>query len=294
MEQEAIARRENVVMEQKPIRVLLVEDDTVDQMAFARFVRRDGLPYDYQTAGSVAKAKSMLAAESFDIVVADYMLGDGTVMDLIADFRGIPFVVVTGTGDEQTAVQAMRKGAGDYVIKDAAGSYLVMLPPTIDQVLDRQRAKDELRNYQQYLEQIVQERTAELEAEIDQRKRGQVEREKLIAELETRNAELERFVYTVSHDLKTPLLSISWLIGAIKEDMASGRSEDAAQNADRVGKAVETMTQLLEDVLNLARTGRVIGDREDVALAELAREAAALLENRVAEQKARIDIVDAD
>ena len=60
------------------IRLLLVEDDKVDQMAFERYAKNNKLPYDYTIAGSVAEAERIIKSISFDVIISDYVLGDGT------------------------------------------------------------------------------------------------------------------------------------------------------------------------------------------------------------------------
>ena len=114
-------------MEDKKIRLLLVEDDKIDQMAFERFVREKNLPYDYTIAGSIAEAKEILKSISFDVIISDYMLGDGTSFELFDQFKDLPVIVTTGTGNEAVAVEAMKLGAYDYIIKDPEGHYVKTL-----------------------------------------------------------------------------------------------------------------------------------------------------------------------
>jgi DNA-binding NarL/FixJ family response regulator len=154
-----------------PIRLLLVEDDEVDQMAFKRFVRSAELAYDYRVAGSVAAAGREMAAGDFDIVVADYMLTDGTLFDLMEHIGGIPVIVTTGAGDEQTAVEAMKLGARDYLIKDNHGQYLKTLAYIVESTLKYRQVKKELEHYQEHLEELVKKRTARLEVELRVRNR---------------------------------------------------------------------------------------------------------------------------
>jgi len=80
-------------MKDRKIRLLLVEDDKVDQMAFERFVRSKELPYDYTIAGSVAKADKIIKSISFDVIIVDYMLGDGTSFELFDLFKELPVIV---------------------------------------------------------------------------------------------------------------------------------------------------------------------------------------------------------
>ncbi|MCP3962039.1 MAG: EAL domain-containing protein [bacterium] len=127
------------------LRLLLVEDDTVDRMAFERFVKRRGLDYDVTVARSADEARELLDRESFDIVLTDYHLGDGTGVEVLELEPGIPVIVITGAGDEETAVAAMRAGAYDYLIKDAERRYLKMMTVTIDNALRRHASEVELK-----------------------------------------------------------------------------------------------------------------------------------------------------
>ena len=150
---------------EKGIRLLLVEDDEVDQIAFARFVKAKRLNYAYTMAGSKTEARKVVDNQTFDIVIADYILGDGTVFDLFDHFKGLPVIVTTGAGNEEIAVAAMKRGAYDYLIKDAAGRYLETLPLRVDIALKRHRTERQLQEYQENLEVLVHERTKQLDIE---------------------------------------------------------------------------------------------------------------------------------
>jgi len=154
-------------------RLLLVEDNQIDQMAFKRFVQREGLDYTYRIAGSVAEAREHIRAEVFDVIVLDYLLGDGTAFDLFDNAKGTPVVVVTGSEDAEIAVQSIQKGAYDYITKDADGDYLTTLPITVFKALSRKHAEEQIGLYREHLEELVKERTVELEAEIAERNRAE-------------------------------------------------------------------------------------------------------------------------
>ena len=160
-------------MKEKDIRLLLVEDDKVDQMAFERFVKREKLPYLYTIAGSVDEASKTLEASTFDVIISDYLLGDGTSFELFDLYQGTPVIVTTGSGDEDVAVQAMKLGACDYLIKDPDGNYLKTLPITVELALKRTQNEKELQGYHENLQTLVEERTAELQAEIIERKKAE-------------------------------------------------------------------------------------------------------------------------
>lgn len=125
------------------LHILLVEDDPIDQMAFRRLVRDENLPYEYSIAGSVASAQALLSQEHFEIVLLDYHLQDGTGFDVLAQSVNLcPTIFITGVGDEEIAVKAMKAGAEDYLIKDQKRHYLKMLALTIDQALKRRLAEE--------------------------------------------------------------------------------------------------------------------------------------------------------
>ncbi|MFQ5572019.1 MAG: PAS domain S-box protein, partial [Rhodothermales bacterium] len=145
-------------------------------MAFERFVRREELPYEYVIAGSVSEARAALASDRFDAALVDYVLGDGTAFDLFDDLGALPFIVVTGSGNEEVAVEVMKAGTLDYVIKDAEGHYLGTIPTTIENAISRRRAEEELRRYRERLEDMVAERTADLKAANDELRREIAER----------------------------------------------------------------------------------------------------------------------
>ncbi len=146
-------------------KILLIEDDKLDQMAFRRLVKDQALPYDYSIAGSFAEAVKILDSDDFDIVISDYSLGDGTAFDVLETTRDTPVVLATGAGDEETAVRAMKAGACDYMIKDIERNYLKVLPHVIRNAVEHKRTEDELKQYHSNLESLVKERTEQLAAE---------------------------------------------------------------------------------------------------------------------------------
>ena len=109
--------------------------------------------------------------------------------------------------------------------------------------------------------------------DITERKHTEAEREKLIANLEQQNAELERFFYTVSHDLKTPLITLKGFMGVLREDLAASDTQAVEDDVARMSNAATKMSELLEDLLELSRIGRVVNPSENVSIEELAHEA---------------------
>lgn len=130
----------------------------------------------------------------------------------------------------------------------------------------------------------------DLETEIAEKKRAQSEREALIDELEAKNAELERFAYTVSHDLKSPLVTTQGFLGLLEKDLAAADAARVAHDVERLRAAAGTMHRLLDDLLELSRIGRLVNPPEAVKLDELVREALDLVAGRLAESGIEIEI----
>jgi len=97
-------------------------------------------------------------------------------------------------------------------------------------------------------------------------------RQTFISELEAKNAELEQFTYTVSHDLKSPLVTINGFLGYLEKDALSGDMERVKANVVRISSATQKMDRLLSDLLELSRVGRLMNPPEDIPFEEIVRE----------------------
>lgn len=130
-----------------------------------------------------------------------------------------------------------------------------------------------------------------LERMFEEHKRAQSERERLIEELQRSNAELEWFSYTVSHDLKTPLVTIGGFAGLVEQDAERGDARALRRDVGSIRKAVGHMKGLLNEVLRLSRVGQQPTHREEVDLGALARESVELLSGKIKERgiEVRID-----
>jgi PAS domain S-box-containing protein len=117
--------------------------------------------------------------------------------------------------------------------------------------------------------------------DISERKCAERERNELIAKLEAQNAELEQFTYTVSHDLKSPLITIKGYIGMLSEDLLEMDTHAVQSDLSRISLAADKMGSLLDDLLELSRIGRMVNPPESVSLVELAKEVLEILEGRL-------------
>jgi two-component system sensor kinase FixL len=126
--------------------------------------------------------------------------------------------------------------------------------------------------------------------DLSDSRKHQVELDRLLAELEARSEEMERFVYTVSHDLKSPLVTIKGFLGLLERDMAAGHAERIESDLTRIRTAADTMQRLLDDLLELSRVGRLVNSPEVVSLTDLADEAAELVAGRLAQRGVTVTV----
>ena len=124
---------------------------------------------------------------------------------------------------------------------------------------------------------------ATLQKELDQR-------QELINELENKNGELERFTYTVSHDLKSPLVTITGFLGFLEKDAINGRLDRVKSSIVRISEAAKKMQALLNDLLELSRIGRLMNAPEIFSFGEIVHDAIDHVRGRLDEADAIVEI----
>jgi len=127
--------------------------------------------------------------------------------------------------------------------------------------------------------------------DISDRKAAEREREQLIEHLEQKNAELEQFTYTVSHDLKSPLVTIKGFLGMLERSAREGNLERLNSDVGRISAAADRMKQLLDELLELSRIGRVVNDSVEVSLSEIAHEVAESLSGILRERGVSLELM---
>jgi signal transduction histidine kinase len=116
------------------------------------------------------------------------------------------------------------------------------------------------------------------------------ERKKLIKELEAKNTELERYTYTVAHDLKSPIITIKGFLALVRKDLESRDEKQIFDDLTRIDNAADKMQVLLEELLELSRIGRLINPPQKLLLADIVREVIELLTRKISDKGIKIEI----
>jgi two-component system, sensor histidine kinase and response regulator len=211
-------------------RLLIVDDEPAHMTALYHTL--EDADYDVTAFSDAALALESMQRQMFDLLLTDLKM---PVMDGITLLRAaqkidphLVGIVMTGHGAIDTAIEAMKAGAQDYILKPFKLSVIL---PVLSRALEVRRMRIEIADLQQRLRQHV-------------------------IELEAANQELEAFSSSISHDLRAPLRAIAGFSSLLVENYCAQLPADARQLLDRVQVSVNRMQQLIEHMLRFARLSR--------------------------------------
>lgn len=254
----------------KPIRVLYMEDDE----GLASLVKKKLLRENFETDIAVngEEGLAMLRRGSYDIVAIDYDIpvynGLEVIQAMLDGENPPPIIMITGVGSEALAVEAMKLGVGDYVVKDFDGRYIELIPTVIRRVLkqhklalEKEIADEALKRAKDNLELKVKERTKELNRanrglikELNER----IETEKKLRESEERLRFLSSQLMTTQERERKRIAqelhdSIGQYLTTIKLRIRQVHDNIPDVNKVPVLESLDTITTIVQDTIGEVR-----------------------------------------
>jgi len=258
----------------RPLARLLIVDDEAPQMrALCDTLEQEG----YETTGftSAKEALRVLKQRDFDLLLTDLMMPEMDGISFLEAAVGVDQtmvgIIMTGAGSITTAVEAMKRGALDYILKPFKLSAIL---PVLSRALEVRRLR--LQNIE--LLKRVSERTAELE--------------KVNRQLEFANRELEAFSYSVSHDLRAPVRAAKGFSMILAEEFSTQMPDEAQRLLKRVTGSVDHMSHLIEDLLQFSRFSRQPISRQWISMTALVAEVLRALQEEQEEREVDLRISD--
>jgi C4-dicarboxylate-specific signal transduction histidine kinase len=253
-------------MSAKHVAVLLVEDNPADSELITEMLSAvPNVRFDLQSAWSLSGGLARLAEATFDVALLDLSLPDASGLEACVKVRAraptIPIVVLTGLDDEELAVEALKQGAQDYLVKGHIGSNL--LSRSLRYAIERNKVEVALQAARKDLERRVEERTAELRAANLRLQREMADR-KVAEEKERQHREelahvarlntMGEMASSLAHEINQPLTAI---VGYTRSCLRRLRSADwsadelvdplekAAAEAKRGGEIIRRLRKLV-------------------------------------------------
>jgi signal transduction histidine kinase len=255
---------------QAVVRVCLIDDDEEDFLITSRLLSKiPDRKYEVSWIPSYENARAEIYKSNFDIFLIDYRLGIHSGLELIneANANGVrfPMILLTGQGDFEIDVQAMKAGASDYLVKGTFNHDY--LDRAIRYSIGHAKSMSEITKLNVMLEKRVEARTQEIEEAINQLEKTNknLEREvkeRIKAEQKIQAAfqkekelnELKsRFVSMASHEFRTPLSTILSSASLIARYTEKADEEKRTKHVNRIMSSVNHLTDMLNDLLSLGK-----------------------------------------
>jgi signal transduction histidine kinase len=245
---------------ERDVRVLLVEDNDADAELAVRALRKGGFAPVYDVVRNAKEFLEYLHKNSYEVVLADYSVPGWNGMETVEILRreglDIPVIVVSGALGDLRAVECIKHGAADYVLKD----HLPRLPESVRRALDDKQLRHAHRETQE--------------------------------ELVRSNRDLEQFAYVASHDLQEPLRMVATYTQLLAERYRGKLDAEADKYIHHAVDGALRMQTLVNDLLAFSRVGRQGRGLESTDCNLVVRSAIANLDSAIQESGARVLVAD--
>lgn len=236
------------------LKLLLVDDDEIDRNVFKRYLNAfPGNEFSILEFETGMAGLEYCNQQKPDCMLLDYSLPDLNGLDLISKIQdpSFPILILTGKGDESIAVEAMKIGAQDYLVKDnLTPTYLMSAINSAIKISkaerERKQAEEALVKANEELERRVKERTSSLEEAIRENKNARE-----IAESANRAKSI--FLSKVSHELRTPMHSILGFTQLLLMDKKNPLADYQFENIKIVNEAGNHLLDLINEILDLSK-----------------------------------------
>ncbi|WP_026104401.1 hybrid sensor histidine kinase/response regulator [Anabaena sp. PCC 7108] len=215
------------------VKILLIEDNLAEARLLQEFLKQaQTKEFSLVHVQRLRDAFSELSQQTYDVILLDLTLPDSQGLSslplLISHAPRTPIVVLTNTNDEELAIEAVREGAQDYLVKRQVNPDALVR--SVRYAIERKQVLEQLRTVNQALETRVEERTAELvkAKEINQFK--------------------SEFVSMLSHDIRNPLNTILLAAGLLQNSDEKLTKEKKVNHLRMIRSAIKNMAQLLDEV----------------------------------------------
>ena len=234
-------------MPDESLQILVVDDSPEDRGTYRRYLSRDtAQTYRFHEEGGVEAGLRALEQIQPACIILDYAMPDGTGLEFLKELgkrdssRRVPVVMLTGTGDESIAVEAMKSGARDYLIKGQLTPESLRV--AISGAIYRHRAERQLDAQRTELERLYREA-----------QESNAAKDALVRQLQEANSAKDQFLATLSHELRTPLTPVLIAVSSISEDELN---EPARDLFDTIRRNVLLEARLIDDLLDLTRVAK--------------------------------------
>ncbi|MEI6827221.1 MAG: hybrid sensor histidine kinase/response regulator [Desulfuromonadales bacterium] len=267
-----------------PLRLLIIEDSEDDALLLIRELAKNGYDPDCERVDTPEGMQSALAAGAWDVVVSDYVMprfsGLAALRMLKESNRDIPFIIVSGNIGEVTAVEAMRAGAHDYILKGK----LARLAPAIEREISeaenrrkRRQADEELAQLHKTLEARV------VEMVTDMRRKDQI----LIQQ--SRLAAMGEMIGNIAHQWRNPLNNVALIIQSLQLDYDSGTLTGEIMHSD-IREAMAALLHMSDTINEFRNFFRVDKEKREFCIEKSVNSAMTLVAASLSNNNIRIEI----